>query len=172
VRKQITAHDLARAGDDANRSFSQFQEKVKNYERWAKGNPGKFIQRVQRHIFFGWLGVLLFSIALVALLVWQVITFRGRGSGYVIAIVGGILFAILRVFLLRSDPIEERIFTKEELPTLWEQVEKIAKASGAPPLDGIVHGCRCGYASAMGIFRQVPLLPQSWRTAAGFTLER
>jgi len=135
-----SAEQLSQAEAKARSGFVESVNRIKEYEAWAKANPGKFTDRVRKFAGLGWF--IVFStvavlLLLLGLLVWQSVT-RGRVYAWAYLAIGVTLFAVLRS-LFQHIPVEEEFeLSREDAPLLWAEVDKITQQSNAPPVSKIV----------------------------------
>ncbi|CAN1511313.1 M48_Ste24p_like domain containing protein [Fimbriimonadaceae bacterium] len=135
-----SAEQLSQAEAKARSGFVESVNRIKEYEAWAKANPGKFTDRVRKFAGLGWFIVFTtVAILLLALglLIWQSVT-RGRVYGWAYLAIGVTLFSVLRS-LFQHIPVEKEFeLSREDAPLLWAEVDKITEQSSAPPVSKIV----------------------------------
>lgn len=140
MRGLPSAEQLNQAEAKARSGFVESVNRIKEYEAWAKANPGKFTDRVRKFAGLGWFivfsTVVLLLVAL-GLLIWLSVV-RGRVYPWGIFAIGAVLFSVLASLLQQNRYEEQFELTREDAPLLWAEVDKITAQSSAPPVSKIV----------------------------------
>jgi Zn-dependent protease with chaperone function len=134
----LDSTNLRRAQAQARTDFNRFVMLIRKYEEVAKV-PGRLTRTVKRWMSYGILGVTVLVFAAVSLTLLQVNLFQTyhRGNIWLAIFSIGILWTTLSALTKKNPERLGRVYTREEIPQLYQEADRIIAAAGAPRLDGI-----------------------------------
>lgn len=138
----------------AQAATARRRARVQRLETLAAASPQAYLARVLLLALAGYgflIGLLLLLAAAPLAIAWRVLVQGVRFEpqlAIVLLIAGAGIAALVRALWVRFDVPDGRLLAPGEAPALQAEVERLRKATGAPPLAGIVIDTRLNAAAA------------------------
>ncbi|MGO3128000.1 MAG: M48 family metallopeptidase [Luteimonas sp.] len=138
----------------AQAATARHRARVQRLETLAAAAPRTYLVRVLLLALAGYgflIGLLLLLLAAPLAIAWRVLVQGVRFEpqlAIVLLIAGAGIAALVRALWVRFEVPDGRLLTADEAPALQAEVERLRKATGAPPLAGIVIDTQLNAAAA------------------------